>query len=50
MSESQSLRRYGNFKVAKPVLTTYTEQSPSEASSHSASQEVSRVLWNPNIY
>jgi len=26
------------------------EQSPQEANSHSAGQEIPRLAWNPNIY
>jgi hypothetical protein len=33
------------------LTTNCTEQSPSwEANSHSASQEISRLLWNPKVF
>jgi hypothetical protein len=31
-------------------LTNSVEQSPWEASSHSASQEILRLLWNPKFH
>jgi len=32
-------------------LVNSTEQSPSsDANSHSASQEIPRLLWNPNVH
>jgi hypothetical protein len=33
------------------AMTKYMEQGPFwEANSHSASQEIPRLLWNPNVY
>jgi len=39
------------YFTLKDMHTNYKEQSPSwEANSHSASQEVPRLLWNPKVH
>jgi len=32
------------------VVTNSTVQSPREANSHSANQEILRLLWNPQVH
>jgi hypothetical protein len=31
-------------------ITNTMEQNPPEANSHTASQEIPHLLWNPNVY
>jgi hypothetical protein len=50
-SQQPTTGPYPQLDGSSPQLSNSVEQSPSwEAKSHSASQEIPRILWNPKIH